>query len=112
VISTTIDVSAAEFARRTGWEIKPEGACKEGRCVPLPEVVTDSVHLPYIAKLLKMPLVHDEAAALWCLGPASGGKALSSALAPELELPDWRGETFRLSSLRGSKVLMVAWASW
>lgn len=59
-----------------------------------------------------MPLVHDEAAGLWALGPEAGGKALSSAVAPELELPDWRGESFRLSSLRGKKVLLVAWAPW
>jgi hypothetical protein len=112
VISTTIDVSAAEFARQTGWEIKPEGACKDERCVPLAQAVTDSVHLPLIAERLKMPLLHDEAAGVWCLGPESGGKALSSPRAPDIELPDWRGEAFRLSSLRGSKVLLVAWASW
>ena len=101
----------AELARQTGWEIKPTGACKGERCVPLGPA-TDPVHLPDIAERLKMPLLHDEETGVWCLGPESGGKALTSTQAPELELPDWRGETFRLSSLRGSKVLLVAWASW
>ena len=41
------------------------------------------------------------------------GHALASAEAPELELPDLRtGELFRLSSLRGQKVMLLAWASW
>ena len=40
------------------------------------------------------------------------GLPLRSAVAPELELPDFRGGSFRLSSLLGTKVLLVAWASW
>jgi len=30
----------------------------------------------------------------------------------ELELPDADGNLFKLSSLRGQKVLLAAWASW
>ena len=101
-----------DFERETGWAIKPEGACRDDRCVPLPQSMSDGVDLPAIAELLNMPLVHDESAGLWCLGPEAGGKALSSANAPELELPDWRGDTFRLTSLRGQKVLLIAWAPW
>ena len=54
------------------------------------------------------------AAALWALGPASGptGRALTTAIAPELELPDVDGNPFKLSSLLGQKVLLVAWATW
>jgi peroxiredoxin len=37
---------------------------------------------------------------------------LTSAVAPELELPDRDGNLFKLSSLHGRKVLLVAWASW
>ena len=59
-----------------------------------------------------MPLVHDEAAGLWSLGPESGGKALTTATAPDFELPDRHGQPFRLSSLRGRKVLLLTWASW
>ncbi len=112
MISRTVDVEAKEFERQTGWEIKPEGACKDGRCVPLPAPLSSVVDLRIIAERLHMPLVHDEAAGLWCLGPEAGGKALTSARAPDLELPDWHGDTFRLSSLLGQKVLLVAWASW
>jgi hypothetical protein len=112
MISRTLDVSVLDFERQTGWAIRPEGACREDRCVPLDTPPASTVNLELIAECLSMPLVHDDAAGMWCLGPEAGGKALASAVAPELELPDWRGETFRLSSLRGQKVLLVAWASW
>jgi cytochrome oxidase Cu insertion factor (SCO1/SenC/PrrC family) len=59
-----------------------------------------------------MPLVHDEAHGLWALGPESGGRALTTAVVPEITLPDRNGNAFSLSSLRGQKVLLVAWASW
>lgn len=112
MILTSLEVSAAEFERRTGWSIKPEGACRDGRCVPLPGVARDPVDVHTLAGLLNMPLVHDEAAGLWALGPKAGGRALTSAVAPALELPDADGAMFRLDSLRGRKVLLVAWASW
>ena len=64
------------------------------------------------AERLGMPLVHDEPTGLWCLGPEAGGRALTDAHAPDLVLPDIDGREFHLRSLRGSKVLLVAWASW
>jgi peroxiredoxin len=36
----------------------------------------------------------------------------SSAEAPELVLPDLDGHQFRLSALRGQKVVLVAWAPY
>ena len=112
MIASGTTVTREEFERQTGWKIKPEGACWGERCIPLREPAADTVDLPSIAEQLAMPLVHDEQAGLWALGPESGGKALTSAVAPDLALPDWRGETFTLRSLRGQKALLVAWASW
>lgn len=112
MILTSLEVPAAEFERRTGWAIKPEGACRDDRCVPLPGVARDPIDVRALAGLLGMPLVRDEAAGLCALGPEAGGRALTSAAAPELELPDAEGATFRLDALRGQKVLLVAWASW
>jgi len=37
---------------------------------------------------------------------------LTTAQAPDLDLPAADGSRFRLSSLRGQKVMLVAWASW
>jgi hypothetical protein len=111
MIFETLDVTADEFARATGWEIKPEGACRDERCVPLPEMGA-SFDLRAAADALRMPIVRDDETGSIALGPESGGRALTSARAPELRLRDWRGTEFALSSLRGTKVMMVAWASW
>ena len=61
-----------------------------------------------------MPLVADRDRALWALGPETAvtGRTLTTAVAPELELPDADGNLFRLSSLRGQKVVLTAWSSW
>ena len=112
MISETLSLTPSEFARGTGWLIKPEGACKGERCVPLPPAPDGRLDVRMLAERLGMPLVHDEASGLWCLGPEAGGRALSSAQAPDFTLPDVRGHEFQLSSLRGRKVLLVAWASW
>jgi hypothetical protein len=104
--------SAAELARVTGWELKPEGLCRMERCVPFAGASTDAIDLADVARALGMPLVEEPRAGLWALGPEAGGKALATAVLPDIELPDLDGRPFRLSSLRGQKVLLVAWASW
>ena len=111
MILESFDVSTDEFARATGWTIKPEGACKGAACVP---VLRDGgFDVRACAERLGMALVQDEEAGLWALGPESfGGRALLSAEAPELVLDDLDGNEFRLSSLRGQKVLLVAWAPY
>ncbi len=80
--------------------------------MPFRSVDPAVVELGAAAEALAMPLVHDARHGLWALGAEAGGRALRSAVAPELELSDFRGGPFRLSSLRGTKVLLVAWASW
>ena len=105
-------VTADELARVTGWRVKPEGLCREDRCVPFLARDAHGVTLEAVATALGSPLVHDARHGLWALGAESGGHALATATAPELELPDVDGRPFRLASLRGRKVLLVAWASW
>jgi hypothetical protein len=112
VILEELEVTPEELRARTGWEIKPEGACKADRCVPLPDVPGERIDVRVLAERLGMALVHDEAHVLWALGPESGGRALLSAEMPDLTLPDRDGNPFSLSSLLGAKVLLVAWASW
>jgi hypothetical protein len=105
-------VAAAEFEARTGWQAKPEGLCKGDRCVPLPSGATTPFDVRMLSDRLGMPLIYDDDAGVWVLGPEAGGRALTTAVAPDLELPTLDGETFRLSSLHGQKVLIAAWASW
>jgi hypothetical protein len=101
---------------RTGWSIKPEGACKGVHCVPLPDARHQGglLEAEVVADRLGMPLVVDEEHGLWALGPETAitGRALTAAKAPDLVLPDRDGNPLHLSSLHGKKVLLVAWASW
>ncbi len=114
MIVEQLSVTTDEFAARTGWACKPEGLCKGDVCVSLPDgtQVDGRLALDVVAERLRMPLVHDEAHHLWALGPESGGRALTTAVVPDITLPDRDGTPFSLSSLRGQKVLLVAWASW
>jgi hypothetical protein len=112
VILESLDVDPERFAAATGWVIKPEGACKGKVCLPLGGG-SGTFDVAATAERLGMALVHDAEVGLWALGPESlGERALPDAVAPELVLPDLAGEEFRLSSLRGQKVLLVAWAPW
>lgn len=107
-------VDPSEFARRTGWEAKPQGLCKGDLCVPAPEAANadGTLSVAALSERLGMPVVTDEAAGLIALGPESGGTALSTAQVPDITLPDVDGNPFSLGSLHGRKVLLVAWASW
>lgn len=108
--SLTVDAEA--FETRTGWQAKPEGLCKGDRCVPMPSGETGVLDVEVVAQRLGMPLLHDEVTGFWVLGPEGGGRALTTAVAPDLQLPDVNGEMFSLSSLRGRKVLLASWASY
>lgn len=54
----------------------------------------------------------DEGAA--CLGVSAADRAarLASLEAPDFTLPDLAGRLHSLSTLRGCRVFLVAWASW
>jgi peroxiredoxin len=108
MILDRLDIAPAELELRTGWSIKPEGACRGDICVPLDA----PFDVRQLARRLGMALVHDDKHELWALGPESGGHALTSAELPDISLPDRHGRDFALSSLRGRKVMMVTWASW
>jgi hypothetical protein len=115
VILDRLDADPAAFTAATGWELKPEGACKGDVCVPLPDdarTPEGRVDVAVVASRTGMPLVQDEGSGMWALGPEGGGRALTTAVAPDLTLPDLDGNPFSLASLRGQKVLLVAWASW
>lgn len=102
-----------EFLDATGWELKPEGACKGTVCIPYQHSDADTVDLVSVSTALNMPLVQDSQFGLWALGPESGNsRALSSAKAPEMRLPDINGNEFCLSSLKGQKIIVYAWAPY
>lgn len=106
-------ISKSEFEAQTGWQFKPEGACKGEVCIPLNPAPGEQLELAVIAEQMGMPLVADTEHKLWALGPESvGSRALVTAQAPPLTLPDLEGKPFDLASLRGQKVLVYAWAPY
>jgi hypothetical protein len=110
VIIDRLDIGTDAFQLATGWEIKPEGACKADVCVPLPGGGFD---LLTTAERLGMATVFEPGEGLWAIGPETlGGRALTSADASDFRLPDLDGEEFRITSLRGQKVVVVAWAPY
>ncbi len=115
IIEQLNEVTAAAFADGTGWDPKPQGLCRGEVCVPAPGALRDdgTVDIASAAARLGMPMVRDDEHGLTAVGPGSTtGHTLSTAAAPDPELIDRDGNPFRLSSLRGRKVLLVAWASY
>ena len=112
VYGQTVEKHAFEAA--TGWTIKPEGACKAETCIPLP-FATDTEELPAVAlaNAMNLPLVEELSMNVLAIGPDSlGSRALSSAKAPDLCLPDLDGTLHRLSDFLGQKVILYAWAPY
>ena len=108
-----LDITSDEFTRLSGWEIKAEGACKGEQCVPLDRADFD---LRATAERLGMAVVAEQSGPdgqLWALGPETvTGRALTTTEIGDFSLPDLDGNEFSLSSLRGQKVLLVAWAPY
>jgi hypothetical protein len=112
VILDSPSVPVAILEQETGWAIRAQGACRGAICVPIP-VRGPALTVDALAGHLGMGVVHDERHGIWAVGPSTlSGRALESAEAPDFTLPDVAGRPFRFSSLRGQKVVLVAWASW
>ncbi len=110
MLTETLDIDAHAFGQGTGWEIKPEGACKGEVCVPLGGGDFDAATT---AERLGMAVVHDEIRGLYAFGPETlSGHALATAEAADVALEDLDGNTVDLSSFRGKKLVLVAWAPY
>lgn len=117
-------VAAGAVAGLTGYELKPEGFCRNDVCVRVPHdddaafVRHDergtTINLAALWRLLDAPIVTTEKRDIWALGepPADRGARLESLEAPDFTLPDIDGVQHSLSDYRGNKVLLIAWASW
>ena len=101
-----------------GWELKPEGLCRDEACVPLPDRSAiehaDGVDLTAVADALGRPVLVDFEARMVAVGvPASyRQQALVGRKAPDATLLDLEGTQRRLSEWSGTRRLLVAFASW
>ena len=113
-------VPLSELKRVSGWELKPEGVCKDEVCVPVPDTRRSALirdaefSLTEFARLIEQPVAHDENTNVWYFGPPAWEwkSRLASRVAPDFTLPDLSGQVHNLSELRGKKVLLLFWASW
>lgn len=115
-------LSLADLHAATGWELKPQGACLNDVCVPIPvgreaEFVRTNgqqFNLAALARLQGQPVVHDDTYEVWFFGEAASARSqtLTSLQAPDFTLPDLDGRLHTLSQYHGKKVLLVSWASW
>lgn len=112
-----VRLAPEDVARATGWVRKPEGLCRDEVCVPVrePGLERDGrIDLEVLARTLGRPLALDveESAAALGTSAAERGSRLASLAAPDFSLPDLSGRIHSLSEHRGTKVLLVVYASW
>lgn len=111
-------VDPATLSDALGWELKPEGLCRDDVCVPVRDpralFADDRLDLERVADALGRPVVVDADARLASVAlPAEERRrALDSLVAPSFELADLQGELHRLEEWHGRKRLLVAFASW
>src|SRR5205809_2243245 len=115
-------LTPAELARAGGWELKPEGLCRDALCVPIPPAASWvrnrsgdlKVDVTGLSRYMGQPVAASPEHAVWSIGPAAEDVAdrLRSLEAPDFTLPDLDGRMHSLSSFRGRKVFLLAWASW
>jgi hypothetical protein len=109
-------MSAADAGKVTGWTLKPEGMCRDERCVPLPAVAVKGgdVDVEAFWHRLGGPVIASQEGDAWALGAPADERnaALEGLQAPDFTLPDVDGKPRTLSELRGKKVFLATWASW
>ena len=110
----------AALLEATGWELKPEGLCRDELCVPVRPSdgvdVDGRVDLGAMAAVMRRPLATelDGGVAVAVLGEAAADRAAAraSAVAPPFELETVDGGRVSLDQFAGRKRLLHAWASW
>jgi hypothetical protein len=117
-------LSAADLTRVSGWEVKPEGVCRDESCIPIPEDQAErllrgeepsqELNLAAFASYLGLPQARDRAGTVWSFGaaPLELRSNLAGLQAPDFTLPDIEGRMHSLSDYRGRKVFLLLWSSW
>jgi hypothetical protein len=101
-----------------GWDWKPEGLCRGNVCVPVRDrdrlLVGERLDVGAVATALGRLAVVDAGAgiAAIALPKESRRQALRDHQASAFTLPDLDGVAHDLDEWRGSKKLLVAFASW
>ncbi|HVU89144.1 MAG TPA: redoxin domain-containing protein [Pirellulales bacterium] len=117
-------VTPEELKQAIRFELKPEGACCGGVCIPIDRSPaagfvrqadgTTLFNLSKLARTLREPVVAETEQGVFSFGevPAVRAADAASGAAPDFALPDRSGKIVHLSDSRGKKVFLVTWASW
>ncbi len=111
-------ISAQTLHDDLGWELKPEGLCRDDVCVLVPDrdalEVDGKIDAMAIAALLDRPALLDQASGIAAIGAQRSvrRRALHDLQAPDFVLPDLDGTPHALSDHRSKKRLLVAFSSW
>jgi hypothetical protein len=111
-------IDPADLPEALGWELKPEGLCRENICVPVRNTSAlfsdDQLDLAAVAGALGRLAVVDASAgiAAVALPRERRQQALDGLLAPSFTLSDLDGVPHHLEEWRGKKKLLFAFASW
>ena len=110
-------VKETDIEKSLGWELKPEGLCKDDSCIPytpLNEPDNGFVDFLDVANTLGFSSVLDVDLGLAAVDTFSliRSSALKDREAPNIELPDVDGELHSLSEWSDKKKLLVAFSSW
>ena len=111
-------IAADMLTRSLGWDLKPQGFCKDDLCYPVPTrgdlVTAEGIDLIGFAELIGRPLALDNDERAGFLGAAAADRAerLAALEAPDFTLPDLDGNLHSLSDTKGRKVLLAAYGSW
>ena len=113
----SVRLDAAALPRATGWDLKPEGLCRDDVCVPVRDtlVVDDAIDLRTFAEALRRPLVVDDEVDLAVLGASTIDRAAEREgmrVPADLPLRDLDGNVHHWGELGHKKKLLFAWASW
>lgn len=117
ILDSAGTISHAQLAD-LGWELKPEGLCRAGTCVLVPDraalVSEAGIDLAALGELLDRPVAVDAEAGVAALGADRGRRrsALVDLVAPDFVLPNLDGGLTALSDHRSKKRLLVAFSSW
>ena len=119
LLSDGPSLSPDQLRADLGWELKPEGLCRDQVCIPVadrdaittPDGLLDAVA---IANLLDRPVVVDPDSGVAAVGAQRALRrgALDDLHAPDFTLPDLDGTPHALSDHRSKKRLLVAFSSW
>ena len=113
-----VRIAADAVRSALGYALEPEGLCKGDACYPVRDraalVSGGALDLAELARVTGRPLALDVAERAGALGTALADRlaSLRGLEAPDFTLPDFSGKSHTLSSHRGKKVLLIAYASW